>query len=272
MKKAKCKGLNCDVEAHVGELRKIKDPAKGYFYLCESCYNRQFSYGTTNREKSHNDNKRSIQYGFEWEMDSRPAGVNVLIAHKWMPSRDDSVFIEWKSPLYKNTHGLMKFFRTADNIGLQVGDACGSHLNVSLRQWTRAEITAITRFYKTLFYPLAYYLKTHQSSTIRVFGRYFCYYACYPFIDRGNTIDCNCSDKKLFINVLHDEWLEIRLCKWTSAEQYFELVRFAGFMAEIIQKNYLNHYIGTSEKIKHKAEITGVKILSKYLKMFNLPE
>lgn len=255
----------CGMEERSDYMYRVNSPSRGYFYLCDQCIDLEECYSTKNNMIKGVAANHGLTFGFEFETSKRNEESNLLYEYGYIPTSDGSIYgTEWKSPVYRNLRGLMKMFRTFDDI-LYIGDDCGTHLNIGT--FTSFEMDYIRRFYHSLFVPFSECLADYPEDCERVIGRYFNSYA-----DRIDE-DSDPLERYNFVNVRNSNRIEFRLCKYTSGSQYMNCIKLHAEIVKCIKKNFLQHFNDNRENIRefrsHKAKLTGkkiVRIFKKYAK------
>ncbi len=74
IREAKCQGT-CQLHFKTSDMIKIKNPSKGWHYMCPTCYERQESYSTDNNTfKGEGLKGRKNSISLEFEVSSRNPG------------------------------------------------------------------------------------------------------------------------------------------------------------------------------------------------------
>lgn len=181
--------------------------------------------------------------------------------------------VEFKSPIYEGMNAIIKQANSIERL-LMNGDMVkdersGDHTHVGNRDMINEEtIQYIRRFYHSLFLPLCEAMKEDEEGTKKLFGRYFTGYA--------HAINENSSPMthENYINLQHSYTIEYRLCKFRSAEQFQNLVRFCKAITEAICNNFVTNFNDIPEGKeatkwrKQKANVAAnkmVKLFKKYV-------
>lgn len=216
-------------------------------------------------EKSH-----GFTASFEFEMEHSDATMRAeLLNVGFVPTSDVTTGCEFKSPIYNSFNPMPKKFQTIEQLlnyghGI-IGAGDGTHCHIGHVEHINPEtMRQITRFYHSLFVPLSDAMQADTAATVALFGRDFNRWACA--IDRNSVPDNHAN----FINVEHDYTLEFRICKFRSAAQYMEAVRFCRAATECIINNFVLHFNDDKpnmlEHRRHKAAITGNKLVKLFKK------
>ncbi len=268
LKTANC--FHCQTEDHTTNMHKILSPSKSYFYVCNYCKEREYSYHDENSKMSHKEAKHGLTWSIELETSDRNLESNWLYQYNFLPTADGSINgTEWKSPIYRNLSGLNQLFRTIENKCI-IGSDAGTHLNVGT--YNSSKIDMLKRFYHSLFLPLCDHMKNNQLKTEQLYGRYFTGYA-QPI--HSSTNPTNHSN---FINLQHDTHIEFRLCKFNNANQFMVCMKMCTEFVKAINNNFINHFndhetdnniTNITEYRKHKATITAQKLIRIFDKYAN---
>lgn len=260
---ATCKA--CGYEDDVQNMTRVDSPSRGYFYVCYDCRDREECYRTQNNQLKGVAAKHGLTFGFEFETSLRNNESNLMYEYGFIPTSDGSIYgTEWKSPIYQNLSGLMKMFRTFDDI-LHIDNDCGTHLNIGT--FSPFEMDYIRRFYHSLFVPFCQVLQDYPEDCERVNGRFFNGYADMIHHDIPSDRRYN------FINARNTNRIEFRLCKFINSDQYMNCVKMHAEIVKAIKTNFLDHFNddvqNKTKHRKHKANIAAqkiVRIFKKYAK------
>lgn len=258
LKNATCN--HCDRVMPVEGMIKIDSPNKNYFYICPRCKDLKYGYNRENNTFTRQANKDNITVSYEFETSSREIESNWLYQYDFIPTHDSTVYVEWKSPIYKNIRGLAKLFRTIES-KLHIGYDCGTHTNVGTFEGD--EMSYIIRFYHSLFVGLSDHMRNNEEKAIKLFGRGFNRWACT--IDRSSSP----TNHSNFINVEHNTHLEFRMAKFVNANQFLHCTKFCIAVVKAVRNNFINNFNKsglTREELKahrlHKAKITSNKLIA----------
>lgn len=226
----KCTCMECGLPLEVGEGHAVALPQKGfsYRYLCSKHYapttNNYHSNDYTVKGTTKSTDLASTYVGCEIELKSvndynKFNLVSSLMNSYGHKEERDCTVTEEHGTLILQGIASLGFLRSVEKYGcLEVvnNPSCGAHIHASINN-----IGIVRRFYHSLFLPLNDYLQSLGSEELeRVFGSDFRSYAC-P-IDRYSEP----TNHSNFINTQHDNTLEFRLPRITSARQYIECVKF----------------------------------------------
>lgn len=270
-------------------------------YMCTDCATKNEGYHATNDKVLGTSKVNNVYCGIEFESAfTDEYARNVMFEYGFIPTHDSSLesdgdgarygwydgnTCEYVSGLMKGLNRASKFALSCDRLidenHMSLNDSCGTHFHVSVDSMkdARGEKTYmgyIRRFYNSLFVPLCEAMKENPEVTKAVFGRYFTDYA--KSIDMNTTQDSHC-DRYYFINCLADNNIEFRLNKFTSGKQYQNLMKMEVEMVKCIVKNFCEHFNDTPKDSnrypnktsyrKHKAQVTGQKLVELFKKFSN---
>lgn len=202
-------------------------------------------YSTKNDKEVGYGGKRTLS--IELEMSSiNEDMITYLVEKGYIATRDGSVAIECKSPIFKSV-GLLekslreffdKFHFTTSGVGNTYSEyfdeTTGCHLNIGGEKITRQTMDLIIYHYNNLFTPLSKMLLFHPEVSDYLFGRRFNSYA------KAICEDDYVANKYSFINVAHDKWVEFRLPKINNYRQYSHAIRCCSGIMDIIEKELID--------------------------------
>lgn len=220
------------------------------------------------------DKVTPFTFGSEFETSRSTATARAeMYLNSYMPSRDSTVDVEYKSPVYRGLNAFSKHMTTFDRLiregEMEVGDNCGTHTHVGHLQLINATtIDYVRRYYHSLFLPLSREMESHPYENIRLFGRDFGEWAC-PINERTSPWE-----HTNFINLQHDVSFEWRINKFVTYEQYMKATKCVRDMTEAVVNNFIAHFTdhvagdlqGDKEYRKHKANIAAQKMVKIYKK------
>lgn len=177
---------------------------------------------------------------FETSYTSKKARIE-LTANGFRPTEDATVDVEYKSPCYNGFNALAAILPSLQDLtdagDMQVGPTCGTHLHIGNREHiNRTTMSAIIRFYHSLFVPVCRALEADPDKMEAIFGR-----CLGGWADRISTTT-EPENHRNFINVQHPTTIEFRLCKFKSAEQYARAVKLCRELSEIIVDTFVGKY------------------------------
>lgn len=274
IREAKCQGA-CGRHLLTSDMIKIKNPSRGWHYMCRSCYNKQASYSTDNttfKGEGLKGRENSISLEFEVSIFNKEPH-QFLSQYGWLNTSDCTVQAEYKTPIYTGSlNSLVRIYKSIDkNFDIpDWGDDYGTHTNVGHKNKINAEtIVYLRRFYHSLFLPLSNHLKANTNKTIKLFGRDFTYYANH--IDKYSEPSAHTN----FINLQHVTHIEFRLCKYINAHQFAICNKFCIDAVNCIITNFINHFNDLPHTTdtkkakmyrKKKADITANKLINLFEK------
>lgn len=244
-------------------------------YLCMACNSEMHSYYDENNELRGAATVHPFTYGIELETsDSTTKARSELAEYKFMPTHDGTVDVEFKSPIMNNLKSMSHLVKVIDKMmesgDIEIGSNCGTHFHVGHSNLNRETMGYIRRFYNSLFVPLCEEMQRHPEKTAEFFGRGFGRWC--------DTINMSsyAEEHTNFINVQHNNTLEVRIAFYRNGKQYMNVAKFATKMTEAVMNNFVAHfndsewdtsrYATIREYRLHKAQMTAQKIVKIYLK------
>ena len=196
-----------------------------------------------------------------------------LVKNKFLPTSDCTVDIEYKSPIYFSEIPLAKivggveYMDKNDSYKFSVNNSrCGIHTHYGFTD-NHFNFNSLEYDYKELFYPLDRLVSSlSETNRIAIFGRTWGQYnrPCsfgYP-MEHSN-----------WINIQHENTLEIRMPRFTDAETYMRFVKCfkkifkklnTFYIQKCINKNLLDYRHRHDEvSINERKKIaikTGIKL------------
>ena len=244
-------------------------------YICPNCAREIFGYLTKNNVLRGAGTVHPFSYGLELETSASNAKVRSELAeYGYLPTRDCTVDVEYKSPIMNNLKSLAHMVKVLDTMiasgDIEIGHTCGTHFHVGHENLDAETMGYIRRFYNSLFVPLCECMSEHREETIEFWGRDFTGYA------RQINMNTDAMEHESFINVQHDKTIEFRLSKFRNGAQYMNIAKFATKVTEIVMNNFVAHfndsewdtkrYETRTAYRKHKAQVAAQKIVKAYLK------
>ena len=199
-------------------------------------------YETKNRSTAHEETKSGKTFGFEFECVPRDAAHEACLInrdYKFVPTFDDSLpadGVELKTPMYYGRRGLLEIFRAAAQ-NVRFNDRrCGQHINIGDTNFLDATaMVRIRRYAPALFGPLEDAMWKNYNETVSVYGRYFNIYCRRT---DGSSRFC----RNYWLNLRHNNRMEIRIAKFVSPEQYYDLVCMWADVLDCLDTHFLRHY------------------------------
>ena len=155
----------------------------------------------------------------------------ILVDSHFIPSSDSTVYVEYKSPIQEGLGTISKLLDTIEREGFIhcfSHESCGAHMH-----GYTSNIAPVRSYYHSLFIPLCEYIRNMDSEKrVATFGRDFSMWAS-PI--NASTYECQHEN---FINVQHENTIEFRLPKITSASQYLNVLKFWREATHHIEKNF----------------------------------
>ena len=300
-KQATCSncGRKFDVDTMVGTTSAKRGGQPEY--MCIECARRNNGYHTSNLVVFGTKKVNLTQVGWEHETSyTDDYARNTMFEYGFIPTHDGSLnsdgdesrygywdgnSCEYVSGIMQGLNKASKFALTCDRLmkdgHMKINDSCGTHFHVSIDSMkdnagNHTYMGYVRRFYNSLFVPLCEAMKENPEATEELFGRYFTHYA--KEIDMETTQSGH-YDRYYFINCLADTNIEFRLNKFVNGKQYQKLMKMEVEMVKCIVKNFCEHFNDTPKDSnrypnktsyrKHKAQVTGQKLVEIFRKNIN---
>ena len=248
----------CSICGKFFESRKVSKGSNG-FYVCPHCLKNK-KYSTKNKELFHKKSKKGLTYSFELECVPRSYDDKAFMLkpeYKLIPTKDASLpynGVEFKTPIYQSLVGIKQLLTTFEKHVDFRNKNCGQHINIGheiLDSWDI--VVLFSDFSSVLLKPLREYFSENKDITIKLFGRYFNYYAKNEdkYEEHLNWIK------------IHKGRFEFRLAKFNDVEQYYKCIKFCAKIVEVIVKDFVkpiksNHSHIVSFIKTHPAEIQNL--------------
>ena len=262
-KKATCKHCGQTIQPENGIIQ--ESLKKNYYFICVECNNKHYNYTTTNNKKNNSPKKHNITVSYEFESMTRD---NRLYDYGFLPTSDQTVAIEWKTPIYQSLNGLSKIFKSIDDLGLIYNsEAVGCHSNTGfVNGFSNSQYQLLKDFYIIMFQDLSDHLKNNPDKSTKLFGRPLNRW-CEPI-----TINSNVLSHYNYINISHRTHLENRVTKFINYRQFMQATKFNIDCLKCIQKNlFLNYDKGFSrEKLEKKAHVISRKLVKLFNKHYDI--
>lgn len=251
-------------------------------YYCDRCA----------RERGYSE-ENSIRYGvrkgngftFSWENETSSTTVKArgeLLDFGFIPTRDGTVDVEYKSPIYEGLNALSKQCVSIEGLKargeIRIGNECGSHLHCGQVDYINARtMRYLRRFNGSLFVPLSNAIMADTEKSARFFGRQPNRWAePVTFNDPSGDYEGWRMKHEAMFNLQHDHTIEFRQAKFVNAEQYMQVAKFAKDVTNAIIENFIKHFNDTPTDTrryptktayrKHKADVTAQKLVKLYEK------
>lgn len=250
--------------------------------ICREHYLRIQGYNVEN-----NIRRGIITDGFTYSIELETSRSNdktkiELFDVDFIATRDCTVDIEFKSPIYLNLKAPVKHAVTIERLlnegHVEMNRSCGTHFHVGHGTYINpTTMRYLRRFYNSLFVPLSNAIMEDEEKSARFFGRKPNDWA-QPIT--MNTISGNLSGNdmphKAMFNLQHDYTVEFRQPKFKNAKQYQEVMNFSKDIVSCLIENFIKHFMDTewdrnrypkrTDYRKHKASVTAQKMVSIYKK------
>ena len=275
----------CKREGNINDFFRVDKNNRGQrgAYICPDCNEEMHSYYTKNNEERGAETVHPYTYGMELETSmSDSKARSELFEYHFLPTRDCTVDVEYKSPIMQNLKSLSHLGKVLDRLvaedHLEMDDRCGTHFHVGHKDLDADTMDYIRRFYHSLFVPLSDAVKANPAEQFWGRGIDQCNSegSCWA---RSINASTDATEHTNFINVQHDKTLEFRLAKYQTASQYMGIAKFATKCMEIVMNNFVSHfndrdydkkrYSTVTEYRKHKAAVAADKMVKAYLKAIN---
>ena len=252
-------------------------------FLCDFHYNDMHSYSTENNKRRGCEKVNGFTYSIEFETSySTEKGRVEIMSLGFIPTFDITVDCEYKSPIYNGLNAPIKqcvsIFDLLINGNIRIDSDCGTHFHVGHSEHINPQtMRYLRRFFNSLFVPLSDAIAADPEKARKFWGRNFVHYASPITNDStSGNLDGDEMPHTTFVNLQHDYTIEFRLCKFVSAQQYQNVMRFCKDVVSCIINNFILHFNATDyndskfESItayrKHQAEKTARKIVMLYNK------
>lgn len=248
-------------------------------YICPECAEEMHCYSEKNREWRGADTVHPYTYSVELEVShTDEKTISELYEYKFLPTKDPTVKVEYKSAKMRNLKSLSHLGKVLDKLivggHLEINEDCGTHFHVGHEDLiNRDTMGYIYMYYHALYVPLCKALEAHPYETEQFWGRYLGGWAHEINEDSHPRTHAN------FVNIQHDETIEYRLCKFRNSDQYMKVAKFCTKLTEIVCNNFVAHYNDSDfdksrysdiwEYRKHKAQVAADKMVKAYLKAIN---
>lgn len=192
------------------------------------------SYSTENSERKNKRCKHGKTVSFEFEIgyDHPELFFLQLPEYGWMRTYDCTVAVEYKTPIYNSLRGIRPILRRIEDVNPNM-DGAGTHINFGSQDFNNAKMQYLRNNFEQIFRPMDETLGQAEKRDVRkLFGRYMGDY-------RELLSDCNYDwgEHSNWINLQHADWIECRLPRFTTADQYMRCVNFCWEMLDIILKS-----------------------------------
>lgn len=208
----------------------------GTRYTCDRCAPLIAcgGYGRENHETRGNETKSGFTLSKEFELPNAARnvvgrdGMAYMVSQGFDPTSDGSVWIEMKTPIYKNLNAWTRVSKQLEvrfcavDASWTADASYGTHTNVGHPD---LDMTIVRLWYKSLFGRMFETLRAADAERVRaLFGRTPTYYAHIP---SSWDMDNNASVHEIIWNTQHETHLECRLVKWTGAAQDGRATKYA---------------------------------------------
>ena len=184
-----------------------------------------------------------------------------FVKNNFLPTYDSTVDIEYKSPIYTSELplakiiGAVEFMNDNPNYQFSVNNEdCGIHTHYGFMD-NHYDFRELYNHYEKLFGGLDNLIAEMPSSArVAIFGRDFEHY--------NRKLDMRYPDRhENWINIQHRYTLEIRMPRFTSANQYMRFLKCFKKIFKALSTFYINR--GRNERAAIKAGEKMVKVFKK---------
>lgn len=234
--------------------------AKGNWYICNDCQNNK-DYGEKNVTMVHKPAKHGFRCGFEFEgipKSDEDRAVLCSSHYNLLPTYDGSLplgGVEYKTGIYCNLSATKQAMRTWMKHVDFSHPSCGQHINFSSENWNEWNYSYIQQHAHRIFDILLLWMRNNPEDTERVCGRYFNDYC---------EAEENYFSHYNWLNLSHNDRIELRIAKIKTVNQYFALVNFCKELVDLLDRN-LFQYVGTGKEFRKLSQI-GTKVLKLFQK------
>ena len=251
-------------------------------YYCEHCA-RERGYSFENTIRYGNSKVNGFTFSIEMETTTTTTKARgELLDFGFIPTRDVTVDVEYKSPIYEGLNALSKQCVSIEDLvnygDIRIGFECGTHLHVGHRDHINpTTMRYLRRFNGSLFVPLSQAVMADRQKAKRFFGRQTNHWAePVTFADPSGDYSGDSMKHSVMFNLQHDYTIEFRQPKFKNAKQYMEVAKFARDCTNAIIENFIKHFndVPTDTRRyptrtayrKHKAQVTAQKLVKLYEK------
>lgn len=251
-------------------------------YLCN--FHARYLAGYSEENGIHSGDRKKHNFTFSFENETSNSDLKAraeLVDFDFLPTRDGTVDVEYKSPIYEGfcamSKQLVSIEKLIENGHLEIGNECGTHFHVG--HWTMINpqtMRYLRRFNNSLFVPLSEAIMADVEKSERLFGRQPNHWAePVTWNDfSGNVSGWEMKHEAMF-NLQHDWTIEFRQCKFINAKQYMTVAKFARDVVDTLIKNFImkfdsdfdrNTFENVTAYRKHIAQYTGRELVKLYFK------
>lgn len=170
---------------------------------------------------------------------------------KYIATYDSSVEVECKSPIFFSKALLKKSLKNLFDkfefdswmFSRYFDETTGCHINIGGSMITQKAMKAIRENQFQLFAPLSFFLRLNDSVAEELFGRSMNRYA-QDITGYGKERN---NEKYNYINTLHEEWLEFRLCKINNYKQFARCIDLCICITEIVEDKFLSGQLSATD-------------------------
>jgi hypothetical protein len=264
---AVCKCQNCGriMDSRDYEANKIEHPSKGYIFVCDNCTTYKVNSYHLEMERAGKPKKNGLTYSIEWEQGRRTIESNILYTYGLVPGRDGTASVEWHTPVYEGLSGMAKRLATWEKFCLSSIGENGQHLNIGRKEMDGNPhiVYLIQEQLHNLFDELTASMAQHSNrrKVKAIFGRTMDDEWCQDL--RFHSAE----NKYNWINTQHTKWLEYRICKFRTAEQYMRAIKFCTFITNTVIDNMSKVLNQPRYKQAHRARVISGKLVREWNKL-----
>ena len=191
------------------------------------------SYYDENSKRHNKPAKHGKTLSFEFEVGyDDPALLFLsLQGYDWLRTNDSTVAVEYKTPIFNSLRGIRPILKRIEETHPDM-DGAGSHINFGHKDFTSREMNGLRQHFKQIFEPMDTLIReTSERKVANFFGR--------ELEDWATSLYDNCfdwNDHTNWINLQHSDWIECRLPRFESADQYMRCIAFCWEMMDILLK------------------------------------
>lgn len=273
-RECKCANHGCNRVGTSETFIMVPSPGSNYKFYCPDCYNIQHGYSEENSVKRSKVAVHGKTISFESEGNDTH-GMRDMLKFGWMRTRDGTAPVEYKSVIYNRISGLSRLFTSIETYGHCGNPSCGNHINVG-RIRTASNGGALTAYRMELLRDYIHTIVKESElvmvnnpvKLVKMFGRGINQWAMLIGSNGWAMEHCN------WLNLQHKDWIEFRMPKMKTAQQYMHCTRYAWDMVDYLTDCAIAMEHAESEEKRMKIATKTGKMIAKLLKRYmdNRPE